>query len=168
MLTRPTQATEVETNERILITIGSYLQSNMAATHDKPQLEGQPDAKRQKSYAIFHIALFFLFLDLCSIVLTRGLTLSSTLGNLGTETAYAGRCLARSGCCATERPCSLAVAAEAKALGATGKKIYPLHIGDLNFPTPACIKEAAHKAVNEGNIASFPCTYAASSFVGVR
>jgi hypothetical protein len=39
------------------------------------------------------------------------------MGRLGTETAYA-------------------VSEEAKALAATGAKIYPFHIGDLNFPTP--------------------------------
>eukprot|EP00300_Choanocystis_sp_HF-7_P023616 c2426_g1_i1.p1 GENE.c2426_g1_i1~~c2426_g1_i1.p1 ORF type:complete len:412 (-),score=85.08 c2426_g1_i1:767-2002(-) len=57
------------------------------------------------------------------------LSLSSTLSRLGTETAYA-------------------VAAEARALAATGKKIYPLHIGDLNFPTPACIKEALGRSLD--------------------
>lgn len=39
------------------------------------------------------------------------------LGRLGTETAYA-------------------VSEEAKQLTATGVKIFPFHIGDLNFPTP--------------------------------
>eukprot|EP00030_Apusomonadida_sp_AF-17_P006189 a678194_229.p1 GENE.a678194_229~~a678194_229.p1 ORF type:complete len:423 (+),score=187.91 a678194_229:28-1269(+) len=56
------------------------------------------------------------------------LNLASSISRLGTETAYA-------------------VAAEARALAATGKKIYPLHIGDLNFPTPSCIKEACEASL---------------------
>ena len=43
--------------------------------------------------------------------------LAERLGRLGTETAYA-------------------VSDEAKQLAATGLKIYPYHIGDLNFATP--------------------------------
>lgn len=39
------------------------------------------------------------------------------IGRLGTETAYA-------------------VSEEAKQLSATGVKVYPYHIGDLNFATP--------------------------------
>jgi len=44
------------------------------------------------------------------------------LGRLGTETAYA-------------------VSDEARNLAATGKKIYPFHIGDLNFATPEVFKK---------------------------
>lgn len=39
------------------------------------------------------------------------------LGRLGTETAYA-------------------VSDEARQLANSGTKVYPFHIGDLNFPTP--------------------------------
>ncbi|KNC55606.1 aspartate aminotransferase [Thecamonas trahens ATCC 50062] len=65
------------------------------------------------------------------------LQLSSSLGKLGTETAYA-------------------VALEAKALIAEGKKVYPMHIGDLNFSTPACIKDAARKALDDGKTGYCP------------
>ena len=47
------------------------------------------------------------------------------LGRLGTETAYA-------------------VSDEARTLAATGKKIYPFHIGDLNFATPEVFKKGAY------------------------
>merc|ERR1711916_131824 len=59
------------------------------------------------------------------------LTLSSSLSRLGTETAYA-------------------VSEEAKAHAAAGNKVYSMHIGDLNFPTPQCIKDAANGALEEG------------------
>jgi hypothetical protein len=42
---------------------------------------------------------------------------SQRMSRLGTETAYA-------------------VSEEAKTLASTGAKIYPFHIGDLNFATP--------------------------------
>ncbi len=47
------------------------------------------------------------------------------LGRLGTETAYA-------------------VSDEARTLAATGKKIYPFHIGDLNFATPEVFKKGSY------------------------
>jgi hypothetical protein len=47
------------------------------------------------------------------------------LGRLGTETAYA-------------------VSGEAQAYAATGKKIYPFHIGDLNFATPEVFKKGTN------------------------
>ncbi len=56
---------------------------------------------------------------------------------LGTETAFA-------------------VSAEAAAFAASGKKIYPFHIGDLNFKTPANIREAAVKAMNDGKTGYCP------------
>ena len=56
---------------------------------------------------------------------------------LGTETAFA-------------------VSAEAAAFASNGKKIYPFHIGDLNFKTPANIREAAVKAMNDGKTGYCP------------
>jgi aspartate/methionine/tyrosine aminotransferase len=50
---------------------------------------------------------------------------------LGTETAFA-------------------VSNEAAVYAAKGKKIYPFHIGDLNFHTPANIIEATEKAIHDG------------------
>ena len=34
---------------------------------------------------------------------------------------------------------AFAVSAEAAKLAATGKKIYPFHLGDINLPTPKTI-----------------------------
>jgi hypothetical protein len=51
------------------------------------------------------------------------------LGRLGTETAYA-------------------VSDEARNLAATGKKIYPFHIGDLNFATPEVFKKGSYNIDN--------------------
>ena len=52
------------------------------------------------------------------------------LGRLGTETAYA-------------------VSDEAKQLAATGLKIFPYHIGDLNFATPEVFVTEMNKAIGE-------------------
>lgn len=57
--------------------------------------------------------------------------LADRLGRLGTETAYA-------------------VALEAGKIKASGKKVYPFHIGDLNFQTPTVVKEACKKAIDDG------------------
>lgn len=57
--------------------------------------------------------------------------LADRLTRLGTETAYA-------------------VAQEAGAIKASGKKVYPFHIGDLNFPTPTVVKEACKQAIDDG------------------
>lgn len=57
--------------------------------------------------------------------------LADRLGRLGTETAYA-------------------VALEAGKIKASGKKVYPFHIGDLNFPTPTVVKEACKNAIDDG------------------
>jgi len=54
--------------------------------------------------------------------------LAERLSRLGTETAYA-------------------VSDEAKQLAATGLKIYPYHIGDLNFPTPDVFVTEMNKAI---------------------
>eukprot|EP01114_Cavostelium_apophysatum_P002629 TRINITY_DN1232_c0_g1_i1.p1 TRINITY_DN1232_c0_g1~~TRINITY_DN1232_c0_g1_i1.p1 ORF type:complete len:462 (+),score=121.53 TRINITY_DN1232_c0_g1_i1:134-1387(+) len=56
---------------------------------------------------------------------------ASRMDRLGTETAYA-------------------VAEEAQALAKTGAKVYSLHIGDINIPTPKVVCEAVKKAVDEG------------------
>jgi len=42
------------------------------------------------------------------------------------------------------------VAAEAAALSATGRAVYPFHMGELDFPTPANIVEACAKALRDG------------------
>jgi hypothetical protein len=52
------------------------------------------------------------------------------LGRLGTETAYA-------------------VSDEAKQLAAGGLKIYPYHIGDLNFATPQVFVDGMPKEAYE-------------------
>jgi aspartate/methionine/tyrosine aminotransferase len=52
------------------------------------------------------------------------------IGRLGTETAYA-------------------VSEEAKQLSATGVKVYPYHIGDLNFATPDIFVSEMNKAIGE-------------------
>ena len=49
-----------------------------------------------------------------------------------------------------------AVAADAAALAAQGKTVYPFHLGDLNIPTPANIAEAAAKAVRDGKTTYCP------------
>ncbi len=56
---------------------------------------------------------------------------------LGTETAFA-------------------VGAEAAKLASTGVKVYHFHLGDLNFPTPEHIVEAANKAIREGKTGYCP------------
>lgn len=57
--------------------------------------------------------------------------LADRLGRLGTETAYA-------------------VALEAGKIKASGKKVYPFHIGDLNFKTPTAVIEACKRALDDG------------------
>lgn len=57
--------------------------------------------------------------------------LADRLYRLGTETAYA-------------------VALEAGKIKAAGRKVYPFHIGDLNFSTPTVVKEACKKAIDDG------------------
>ncbi len=42
------------------------------------------------------------------------------------------------------------VAAEAAALAATGRAVYPFHMGELDFPTPANIVEACARALRDG------------------
>lgn len=57
--------------------------------------------------------------------------LANRMGRLGTETAYA-------------------VALEAGKIKQSGKKVYPFHIGDLNFRTPECVTDACKKALDAG------------------
>jgi aspartate/methionine/tyrosine aminotransferase len=57
--------------------------------------------------------------------------LAKRMGRLGTETAYA-------------------VSLEACALESSGSKIYPFHIGDLNFRTPQVVVDACKKALDDG------------------
>jgi len=57
--------------------------------------------------------------------------------DLGTETAFA-------------------VGAEAATLAATGQKVYPFHLGDLNILTPKVVREAAVKAMNDGKTGYCP------------
>ncbi len=57
--------------------------------------------------------------------------LADRLSRLGSETAFS-------------------VSAEATKLGATGRKIYPFHLGDLNIKTPQNVIDAAFRAANAG------------------
>ncbi len=59
------------------------------------------------------------------------------INRLGTETAFA-------------------VSREAAEFAATGKKVFPFHLGDLNFPTPRKIINASLKALNEGKTGYSP------------
>ncbi len=63
--------------------------------------------------------------------------LARRLANLGTEKAFA-------------------VSDEAAALTKRGRKIFPFHIGDLNFDTPVNIVEAAEKAIRDGHTGYCP------------
>ncbi len=62
---------------------------------------------------------------------------SDRLGRLGTETAFA-------------------VATRANEHIQAGNKVYPFHLGDMNFKTPDFICEAANKAMNEGKTGYCP------------
>lgn len=63
--------------------------------------------------------------------------LAERLTRLGTETAYA-------------------VAMEAGKIKATGKTVYPFHIGDLNFRTPSCVTDACKQALDDGHTGYCP------------
>jgi aspartate/methionine/tyrosine aminotransferase len=60
-----------------------------------------------------------------------GFVPADRVARLGTETVFA-------------------VSAEAAALAARGRKIYPFHLGDLNIPTAEPIVEAMDKAIRDG------------------
>ena len=57
--------------------------------------------------------------------------IADRIQNLGTETAFL-------------------VSAEAAYYRATGQRIYPFHLGDMNIITPANIIEATHQAMRDG------------------
>ena len=63
--------------------------------------------------------------------------IAERISHLGTETAFA-------------------VSAEATAFAAEGNKVYPFHLGDLNFPTPANVVEASLKAIKDGKTGYCP------------
>jgi aspartate/methionine/tyrosine aminotransferase len=62
---------------------------------------------------------------------------AARVDHLGTETVFA-------------------VAADAAALAAQGKTVYPFHLGDLNIPTPANVAEAAARAMRDGKTTYCP------------
>jgi aspartate/methionine/tyrosine aminotransferase len=66
-----------------------------------------------------------------------GLAFAARVAQLGTETVFA-------------------VSAEAAALAAQGKTVYPFHLGDLNLATPENIVEASFKAIREGKTTYCP------------
>ena len=51
---------------------------------------------------------------------------------------------------------AFAVSAEAAALAAKGKKIFPFHLGDINLSTPNTIIKAANKAIEDGKTGYCP------------
>jgi len=63
--------------------------------------------------------------------------LAQRVARLGTETVFA-------------------VSAEAAALAARGKTVYPFHLGDLNLPTPENIVEASFQAIRDGKTTYCP------------
>lgn len=63
--------------------------------------------------------------------------IADRIARLGTETAFE-------------------VSARATAFAVEGKKVYPFHLGDLNFSTPANVIEAATKALKEGKTGYCP------------
>jgi aspartate/methionine/tyrosine aminotransferase len=63
--------------------------------------------------------------------------IADSIGRLGTETAFA-------------------VAARAAARAASGGKVYPFHLGDLNMPTAQTVQDAAMKAMRDGKTGYCP------------
>ena len=51
---------------------------------------------------------------------------------------------------------AFAVSAEASKMAATGKKIYPFHLGDINLPTPRTISNAVSEAISQGKTGYCP------------
>ena len=51
---------------------------------------------------------------------------------------------------------AFAVSAEAAKMAATGKKIYPFHLGDINLPTPRTISNAVSEAISQGKTGYCP------------
>ena len=68
---------------------------------------------------------------------TADLALAQRVAQLGTETVFA-------------------VSAEAAALSAAGKTVYPFHLGDLNLATPENIVEASLQAIRDGKTTYCP------------
>jgi aspartate/methionine/tyrosine aminotransferase len=68
---------------------------------------------------------------------TVDLAVAQRVAQLGTETVFA-------------------VSAEAAALAAQGKTVYPFHLGDLNLATPENIVEASLKAIRDGKTTYCP------------
>jgi aspartate/methionine/tyrosine aminotransferase len=66
-----------------------------------------------------------------------GFVAADRVGHLGVETVFA-------------------VSAEAAALAAQGKTIYPFHLGDLNIPTDESIVEASLRAIRDGKTTYCP------------
>jgi len=67
------------------------------------------------------------------------LRIADKIKKLGTETAFA-------------------VSAEAAAFAAKGNKVYPFHIGDMNFSTPSTVVEGTIKAIHDGKTGYCPTT----------
>ena len=65
--------------------------------------------------------------------------IADRISRLGTETAFA-------------------VSAEAAAFAAEGNTVYPFHLGDINLITPANVREAATKAMQDGMTGYCPNT----------
>ena len=63
--------------------------------------------------------------------------LASRMARLGTETA-------------------MAISVEAAAHAAAGNRVFPFHLGDLNLPTPAPVREAARAALEAGHTGYCP------------
>ena len=72
-----------------------------------------------------------------AVAVSGGADRAARVDHLGTETVFA-------------------VAADAAALAAQGKTVYPFHLGDLNIPTPANIAEAATRAMRDGKTTYCP------------
>ena len=68
---------------------------------------------------------------------TAGFTAARRVERLGTETVFA-------------------VSAEAAALAAQGRAIYPFHLGDLDLPTPQPIVDASFEAIRDGKTTYCP------------
>ena len=65
--------------------------------------------------------------------------IADRITRLGTETAFA-------------------VSAEAAAFAAEGNTVYPFHLGDINLITPANVRDAATKAMQDGKTGYCPNT----------
>jgi len=72
-----------------------------------------------------------------AVATAGGFVAADRVGRLGTETVFA-------------------VSAEAEALAAQGRTIYPFHLGDLNIPTADAIVEASLKAIRDGKTTYCP------------